>query len=168
MRAVLVGVLATVFSASLSAAAPALAVVPAAALSKLANSSVLAKGEYPFPCDNPPIQWMCNTTQFCNAANRMKADGCWFMPYFCDDKCHVDIKTLASTDCVENPGNSPFLERIADEVDEQLRLVFSFCFHLFHLLVGKNNSTCLVAINPAPPPHPRSSQDSMAHTAIPF
>ena len=87
------------------------------------NSSALVKGGYPFPCDNPPIEWMCNTTEFCNAANRMKEDGCWFMPAYCEPRCHEDIKTLANTDCIEHPGKSPFLERIAVEVEDQLRCV---------------------------------------------
>ena len=90
-------------------------------LSNSTRARVHFSERLPFPCDNPPIQWMCNTTQFCNAANRMKEDGCWFMPAYCEPRCHDDIKKLAHTDCVEHPGKSPFLERIALEVEEQLR-----------------------------------------------
>ena len=81
----------------------------------------LRSDDYPIPCDNPPVQWMCNTTEFCIATNHMRADGCWFMPDYCQVKCFRDIKTLAHTDCVEHPGSSPFLRRIAEEVDDQLR-----------------------------------------------
>ena len=122
-----VGVLAGASAVSASTASPAGRILSS-------NSSAVGKGEYPFPCDNPPIQWMCNTTEFCDAANRMKEDGCWFMPMYCELRCHADIKTLAHTDCVEHPGESPFLERIADEVDEQLRCVRVFSLVLYGMM----------------------------------
>ena len=108
---------------------------PAARLPTPSNGSASGLAEYPFPCDNPPIQWMCNTTEFCTAANRMKEDGCWFMPMYCQPRCYADIKTLAHTDCVEHPGESPFLDRIADQVEEQLRCV-TFDLLCFFGVVG--------------------------------
>ena len=113
---------AAVLSIGVLAGASASLASPAARLLS-SNSSAVRKGEYPLPCNNPPIQWMCNTTEFCDAANRMKEDGCWFMPMYCQLRCYADTKTLAHTDCMEHPEGSPFLERIANEVDEQLRWV---------------------------------------------
>ena len=61
----------------------------------------------------------CNTSQFCNAAFKLKQNGCYFMPYFCGITCYKDIAQLNKTDCMQHPSD-PWLEQFAEHVHREL------------------------------------------------
>ena len=76
------------------------------------------------PSPNDPCRagahpsFACNTQQFCLASERLRHDECLFLPQFCSLACYRDLDCLAKTDCMEHPGDDPFLRGFSAKVRE--------------------------------------------------